>query len=163
MTTPGIFQTLARYNQWMNDKLYNVCAEMTDGDRKADREAFFGSVHGTLNHILWADYAWLNRLAGYTYSLPPIGQPVHDDFEQLRAARIEADKVIIDWTDSFTPERLEEEVVWTAGSDKVERRQPRWLLVTHMFNHQTHHRGQATTLLSQAGLDVGVTDLPRMD
>jgi len=163
MTAPALFQTLARYNRWMNEKLYATAALMTDEDRKSDKGAFFGSLHNTLNHILWADHAWLNRLAGCSYDLPRIGTPLFDDFNDLHSARTETDAFIIGWANEITGDWLKSEVEWTAGADKITRQQPRWLLITHMFNHQTHHRGQATTLISQAGLDVGVTDLPRMD
>lgn len=163
MTSPDLFQTLARYNRWMNEKLYETAAGMPDEDRKADSGAFFGSLHGTLNHILWADLAWLARLNGEKPDLPALGNPLYEDFGALRTARGEVDDTIVDWSNGLTAEWLDQDLVWTAVSDMKERRQPRWLLVTHMFNHQTHHRGQATTLISQAGLDVGVTDLPRMD
>lgn len=163
MSTPALFQTMARYNRWMNGKLYEVAARLPDEERKADRGAFFGSLHGTLNHILWADYAWLNRLADGGYRLPRIGTPLHDAFDDLCAARHQTDTRIIGWADGIEDDWLTREITWKAGADGMERTQPRWLLVTHMFNHQTHHRGQATTLISQAGLDVGVTDLPRME
>lgn len=163
MSTPEIFQTLARYNQWMNNKIYDACEQLSDEERKADRGAFFKSLHGTLNHILWADYAWLNRLADGGFDVPPIGQFIHEDFEELRAAREDTDRFIIGWTDGITEDWLQEEFVWKAAIDGKERRQSHWLVVSHLFNHQTHHRGQATTLISQAGLDVGITDLPRMD
>lgn len=163
MSSPELFQTLAAYNRWMNEKLYETASLMSDAERKADRGAFFGSVHGTLNHILWADLAWLARLSGKKPDLPPLGKFLHEEFDALRSARTETDAEIIQWANALTAEWLAGETVWTAMADRKERRQPRWLLVMHMFNHQTHHRGQATTLLSQAGLDVGVTDLPRMD
>lgn len=154
---------MAHYNRWMNGKLFDAAAQISDEERKVDRGAFFGSLHGTLNHILWADYAWLNRLADSDYRLPRIGTPLHDSFDDLCAARHQTDNLIIAWADGIQNDWLQGEITWKAGADGIERTQPRWLLVTHMFNHQTHHRGQATTLISQAGLDVGVTDLPRMD
>lgn len=162
MSSRAMFQTLAAYNQWMNGKLYAVAANMTDDARKTDVGAFFKSLHGTLNHLLWADMTWLNRLADETYVLPPLGTPVYDDFHTLEVKRRDIDQRIIQWVDSLSDAWLAQEMTWRAKADNIERRQPRWLLVLHMFNHQTHHRGQATTLLTQAGLDVGVTDLPRM-
>lgn len=163
MTNPTIFQTFAAYNRWMNEKVYDICAGMPDTERKRDRGAYFGSIHGTLNHILSGDWGWLGRLADFDRTAPPMGTDVFDAFEPLRAARQETDAFICAWTDGLTDEWLADELNWDSRLDGTTRSQPHWLLVAHLFNHQTHHRGQLTTLLSQAGYDVGITDLPRMD
>ncbi len=155
------YRSLARYNHWMNAKVYDTCAELTDDERRRDAGAFFGSIHATLNHILWGDRAWLNRLSKNTYDLPlPIGTQVHADFADLHADRQAMDRDIIAWADGFTPEFLAAPYVWKASVDNMERTHPTWLLVSHVFNHQTHHRGQIATLLTQAGHNVGITDLP---
>ncbi len=160
MPHAALYQTMARYNAWMNEKLYAAAAALSDAERKRDRGAFFGSIHGTLDHILLGDRAWMNRLAGRDYPMRPIGELLYEDFAALHEARVAMDADILAWTGSLTDEWLAEPMTWTSalyGGDLVH---PRWGLVQHLFNHQTHHRGQATTLLTQCGLDVGPTDLP---
>jgi uncharacterized damage-inducible protein DinB len=157
-----LYRTFARYNQWMNEKVYTVCAGIDDAERKRDRGAFFRSIHGTLNHLLFGDRAWMGRFTGKRYEIKPNGVDLYDDFEALRAARIEMDQDILDWTADLTEEWLAGELHWTSGLDGQTRTRPRWMLVSHLFNHQTHHRGQLTTLLCQLGYDVGATDLPWM-
>lgn len=159
MIDPAYALTLAEYNAWMNEKVYEAAGRLTDEQRKADRGAFFGSIHATLNHILWADAVWLSRFE----ALPGPGggtrTEVASDYEQLRQLRREMDERITLFARQLTPEWLREPLEWKSGALKRIFTQPRWLLVTHLFNHATHHRGQVTTLLTQAGIDVGVTDL----
>ena len=162
MYTGNYPQMMAAYNRWMNDKLYAVCAQLTDEERKRDRGAFFKSIHGTLNHILWGDRAWLGRFDGNSYPNGPIGEWLHEDFEALRRVRGEMDLAIESWAASVDDAWLQAPLTWTSKLYSITRTQPRWTLVTQLFNHQTHHRGQVTTLLSQQGLDVGVTDLPML-
>ena len=159
---PELYQTFARYNRWMNEKLYAVAAELSDEERKTDRGAFFGSIHRTLNHILFGDRIWMNRLSGSSYEVKPMGVDLYDDFGALRAARTRLDDDILAWAEGLTLEFLQGDHAWVSGMDKKTRTQPVWLLTSHMFNHQTHHRGQITTLLSQMGKDIGSTDMPWM-
>ena len=162
MTTPALYQTFAAYNRAMNRAVYAVCAGIPDAERRADRGAFFKSVHGTLNHLMFGDHAWLNRFDGGKRPTPPPGTDLYDDFSELRRAREALDDEIVAWTESLSADWLTELVEWHSNMDGVTRTQPRWLLVSHLFNHQTHHRGQLTTILSQMGYDVGVTDLTRV-
>lgn len=155
-----LYRTFARYNQWMNQKVYAVCARIDDAERKRDRGAFFRSIHGTLNHLLFGDRAWLGRFTGKDYALAPMGVDLYDDFQELQAARIAMDQDILAWSAGLSEAWLRDSLTWTSAADGVERTRPRWLLVSHLFNHQTHHRGQLTTLLCQQGHDVGPTDLP---
>lgn len=160
MNHPDYYRTMARYNQWMNEKIYACCAQLSDGDRKADRGAFFKSIHGTLNHLLYGDRVWMGRLSHQPYSYPRLGQDLYADFGELRQARIEMDAALIGWVATFTPAWLAQPFAYTSNIDRQARLLPTWLLVTHLFNHQTHHRGQVTTLLCQLGVDPGPTDLP---
>ena len=162
MTLPAQYQAFAQYNQIMNEKLYAICMDIPDSERKLDRNAFFKSIHRTLDHLILGDRAWMNRLAAKNYNLVAIGDDLFDDFDEMHKARIELDTDISHWTESLTDEGLNTEMTWTASLDGVERTQPTWLLVSQIFNHQTHHRGQLSTLLSQAGYDLGITDLPRL-
>jgi uncharacterized damage-inducible protein DinB len=155
-------QTMARYNRWMNERLYELCAGIADAERRADRGAFFRSIHGTLDHIVYADLAFLSRFTGDPPDVPPLGQELYADFAELRSVRKAVDARLIDWTAKLSAEWLAAPFTYTSKVDGATRTLPTWVLVTHLFNHQTHHRGQLTTLLSQLGYDPGVTDLPFM-
>jgi uncharacterized damage-inducible protein DinB len=149
---------LARYNRWMNDKLFVVAAGLSDEERKRDLGAFFGSVHGTLNHILLADRIWLGRFgAGARVQPSSMGQELYADFGELRDARERTDDAIDAYVAGLDDASLAGPVTYPRGAIEVEH--PLWYAVLHLFNHQTHHRGQVTTLLMQLGRDPGVTDL----
>jgi uncharacterized damage-inducible protein DinB len=152
---------MAEYNAWMNGKLYDGCARLSDEERKRDRGAFFGSIHGTLNHLVWGDRGWLPRFTGKTYGTPvPVGTALYDDFAALRAARVEMDQEILAWARGVTQEWLAAPMTWTSKMYGFTQTQPRWVQVVQMFNHQTHHRGQVHAMLTAAGIDIGVTDVP---
>lgn len=162
MITPAYVHTMARYNAEMNRRWYAAAATLTDAQRMRDQGAFFGSLHGTLCHILWADRMWMSRFAGW--DKPAIAQKqsptLYADFADLHAARIEADASLLAWSHSITQDWLDGELVWFSGSVQRELRQPRNILIVHMFNHQTHHRGQAHALITALGGVTGDTDLP---
>lgn len=160
MIDPTYCQTMAEYNQWMNQKLYLICTEISDDERKRDRGAFFKSIHGTLNHLLFGDRAWMGRFTGKPLTGIGVGQELYSDFEELRCQREVTDQEILNWSTTVSQAWLGQMLTYTSGIDNRTRTLPNWLLVTHLFNHQTHHRGQLTTLLSQIGYDPGVTDLP---
>ena len=167
MITVEYAQLLARYNRWMNDKVYAVSEQCSDAERKADRGAFFKSTHSTLNHLVWADTMWLGRFTKDTpmeIATPttPSGVDLYVEWDALKAARSKLDQGLLSWASTLDQQWLEKDFSWYSGLTKSTRTAPAWLLVTHMFNHQTHHRGQVTTLLSQQGIDVGVTDLMMM-
>jgi len=157
--TPRQARTLAAYNHWMNDKLYAVCADLPDAARREDRGAFFRSIHGTLNHLLLADRVWLGRFTGEPYVVEGLDQELYADFDELRAERERTDVDIVSWTDRQTDETLAAAFEFRSITNPKPRTLPLWVCVTHFFNHQAHHRGQLTTLLAQAGVDYGVTDL----
>jgi uncharacterized damage-inducible protein DinB len=164
MITPGFARTMAAYNAWQNASLYGAAAGLDDAARKQDRGAFFRSIHGTLNHLMWGDTIWMSRFDGWEKPSVP-GQDsarYFDDFDALRAARIAADARIIDWARRLEPASLEGDLTWFSGVSQREMTQPKALLVMHMFNHQTHHRGQAHAMLTAAGARPEATDLPWM-
>jgi uncharacterized damage-inducible protein DinB len=150
---------LARYNGWMNAKLYECSARLTDAQRKEDVGAFFKSIHGTLNHLLLADNIWMGRFEQRPFAAKSLDQQLHADFAELRAAREGMDRRIEAWARSLAAETLAGELRYVSIVNPAPRVMPMWLAVTHFFNHQTHHRGQVTTLLMQRGIDPGVTDL----
>lgn len=156
---------MASYNRWMNGKLYDCCARLSDEERKRDAGAFFKSIHGTLNHLLLGDRVWLGRFTGKPFAVKALNQELYSDFEELRAERAKTDDAIDAWLFSLTDADFAADLVYTSVVSPKPRRYPLWFAVTHFFNHQTHHRGQLTTLLMQRGIDPGVTDLiwlPRM-
>lgn len=158
--TPEWPKVMAAYNRWMNERVYALLADTPDTERKRDRGAFFGSIHGTLNHLLFGDLMWMARFQGRERPRLKMGEIIHDNFADLRAARAEMDAQIVTWADALVPAWLAAPFEYQSGIDGRTRRLPAWVLVTHMFNHQTHHRGQLTTLMFQIGIDPGVTDLP---
>jgi uncharacterized damage-inducible protein DinB len=158
--TPQYCQTMAAYNGWMNHQLYAAAAQLSDAQRKQDRGAFFRSIHSTLNHILWGDRLWLGRFDGQTYATGVMGADLYDDFDELRARRLAHDAAIAAWAAQVSAAALAGPLSWYSGVARRDLSRPRWLCVMQMFNHQTHHRGQVTTLLKQSGVDPGVTDLP---
>ena len=160
--TLALFQRLAKYNAWMTGKAYDAAGRLSDAERKADRGAFFKSIHSTLNHLLFADRVWMSRFTETPYEVKGMGVDLFEDFAELKDAHLEMCGDISRFADQLTPDWLAEIQEWTRSTDMVTRQRPRWVLVTHMFNHQTHHRGQLSTLLTQAGQDIGVTDLPFM-
>jgi uncharacterized damage-inducible protein DinB len=164
MMSPEWLGALARYNRWMNDKLYAVSATLSDEARKRDDGAFFKSIHGTLNHLLLADRVWLARFQGVTVpdgfmgpGIRSLDQELFADFAQLRQERALSDDALATWVSGLSQEQLAAPFVYLRRGQKQES--PLWWAVSHVFNHQTHHRGQVTTLLSQQGCDPGVTDL----
>lgn len=153
---------MANYNQWMNDKLYQQVSTLSDEQRKQDRGAFFGSIHGTLNHLLLGDTAWLQRFNGSPVTMKNPREIVHNDFEQLWAGRQAKDAEILAWAQTLDAKYDSGELRFYSVTYQKEMVLPLWAGVMQMFNHQTHHRGQITTLLSQMGLDIGATDVPVM-
>ena len=159
MIGPAYARTMARYNRWMNGKLYESSARLTAAQRKEDKGAFFKSLHGTLNHLLVGDSVWMGRFQGPVFVPQSLAQELHADFQELRAARERMDRRIVDWVATLTEPSLGGELRYTSITNPAPRVMPMALAVTHFFNHQTHHRGQATTLLMQHGIDPGITDL----
>lgn len=162
MISAAYCQTMAMYNSWMNDRLFKVCDTITDDERKRDRKAFFGSIHGTLNHILYGDLAFMSRFTGDPATVPEIGVDLYENYKQLWDVRSALDERISNWAGNLSIDWLEQELTYTSKVDGITRTVPQWVLVSHMFNHQTHHRGQITTMLSQMGIDIGTTDIPFM-
>ena len=157
--TPLAARTMAQYNRWMNERLYECCAGMPDAERKRDVGAFFKSVHGTLNHLLLGDRIWLGRFLGKPFAVSSLAQELYADFDALRGERAAVDRVIDDWAGGLTAQDLERELSYTSVVSPRLRRYPLWFAAAQFFNHQTHHRGQLTALLFQRGIDPGVTDL----
>jgi len=158
---PGFVRTMAAYNAEMNLRLYAAAGRIPDPARREPRGAFWGSLHGTLCHLLWGDQMWMSRFDGWTK--PTVIQKqsptLVDDFDELRRLRVDADEKISAWAGRVTEAWLAEDQTWFSASVQKELRSPRSFLVTHFFNHQTHHRGQAHALITACGENTGDTDL----
>lgn len=165
MITPDYARTMARYNAWQNRSLYREAARLDDARRCADRGAFFGSIHNTLAHLLWGDIMWMRRFED-GWEAPDFG-PAEGaralDWYTLVARRRDADARISDWAARLTPDALEGDLSWHSGIENRTLTKPRWMLVTHLFNHQTHHRGQVHAMLTACGMTPDATDLGFMD
>jgi uncharacterized damage-inducible protein DinB len=152
------YRALARYNRWMNERLYALAEELGDEPRKRPMGAFFGSLHGTFNHLLLTDRVWLSRLGACG---APVFRALSDElfaeFAALREAREATDALLASYVDALAPRDLERTIEYAATTGA--KRHALWMALSHLFNHQTHHRGQATTLFMQLGRDPGLTDL----
>lgn len=162
MITPAYATTMAAYNAEMNDRFYAAAAGLSDAERRATRGAFWGSIHATFSHLIWADRMWMSRFDGW--AKPPQGLSqsgaLFDTFESMAEARKDTDDRLLAWARCLTPDWLEGDLTWFSGAAGREISAPRALLVTHLFNHQTHHRGQIHAMLTAAGATTGDTDLP---
>jgi len=163
------FRQFAYYNRRFNTRIYETAAKLTDEARKRDSGAYFKSIHGTLNHLLWADRIWLGRFraakfcskalegAALLNGTEPHATELCADFSGLHQERSATDSVIEHWVASMTPAMLDTTIRYS-NMEGVARQHAAWIAIAHVFNHQAHHRGQVTTLLHQAGVDPGVTD-----
>jgi len=161
MITPAYVQAMATYNAEINRRFFAAAARLSDAERRLDRGAFFGSIHGTLNHLLWADRMWMSRFGnGAEPAMPPSGtQNLIDTFSALRTARAESDAALLDWAAGVRQGWLDGRLTWVRTSTGQEMSQPIATLVAHLFNHQAHHRGQVHAMLTAAGQQTGDTDL----
>lgn len=154
------FQTFARYNSIVNQRLYDLCAGLSDDEYRKERFGSFGSIHRTLNHILLGDRIWMDRFEGAGMITPPLGSILYDKFAALREARESEDTRIERFMANLTEEFFAHEIRYV-NSRGVEFSDPPALVVLHMFNHQTHHRGQVHTMLSHAGVQPPSLDMHR--
>jgi uncharacterized damage-inducible protein DinB len=162
MITPDYVRMMAAYNSEMNRRLYAAAAHLGDGERRADRGAFWKSIHGTLAHILWGDTVWMSRFDGWEKPSIPIGQSAQmiESFAELRSRREKTDADIEAWAARLHPTWLEGDLAWFSQASGRQRQWNKGQLVVHFFNHQTHHRGQVHAMLTALGRDPGDTDLP---
>ena len=161
---------MADYNQWMNQKIYEAVGTMGPEKMHEDKGAFFGSAFASLNHICVADTLWLKRFAVILQHYPayePIQQLampksldefIANNFNDLKDRRVLLDEALLEISSLLSDEELLQTVSYQ-NSKGVNANKTLFSLLMHVFNHQTHHRGQITTLLSQSGIDIGITDL----
>ncbi len=153
------YQMLAEYNTWANRLLYAAASDLTEEELHRDTGAFFGSVFGTLSHIVTADRIWLNRFTGEGPKPKALDERPYERFADLRAAREEDDARIIRFIASLTPETIESAFTYTPVTTPEIVTHKLWPALTHMFNHQTHHRGQVHASLTGMGKPSLALDL----
>ncbi len=154
-------ETFSRYNRRANRVLFDACGKLPDFELRKTRPAFFGTILGTLNHILVGDRLWLDRFTRTTRHPMALDEILYDDFRELRHAREAEDARIEEFVESLTPAFLSVPFQYTDHAGQS-RRDPTDLLVTHMFNHQTHHRGQVHDMLMQTGVEPPSLDMHRI-
>ncbi|GGA54468.1 DinB family protein [Pelagibacterium lentulum] len=162
MITPEYAQTMAAYNSELNRRIYGAALRLDDAARKKDHGLFWSSIHGTLNHIYWADRLWLSR-----FGLgDPTGLPIRDsgkvldDFAELWAQRQAFDVEMENWAAALTQEAIAGDLSWFSGAAGKDMTKSKALCIMQVFNHQTHHRGQVHAVLTALGEKTGDTDLP---
>jgi uncharacterized damage-inducible protein DinB len=156
-----IWAQYARYNRLANEKLYEACGALSDAEYRRDLGAFFKSVHGTLNHLLLGDTIWMARFEGGAHASTNLDAILHDSFDALRRARAAMDQRIERFFSNL-PEGFERRTVRYVNNAGIDSEDSLEVILPHFFNHQTHHRAQVHTLLSQLGRDPPVLDLHRV-
>ena len=164
MISPEYCRTMARYNAWQNDWVRKVVEQMPTAELTKDRGAFFGSIMGTLNHLLWGDTMWISRFDGGPGPEKPGSEST--TFTPTPAVwaaeRFRMDGRITLWAEKVHAIDLAGDFTWYSGLLKREFTKPKALCVIQLFNHQTHHRGQVHAMLTAAGQKTEVTDIPFM-
>jgi uncharacterized damage-inducible protein DinB len=161
MITPSYVRTMAAYNAEMNRRLFGAASRLSEAERRLDRGGFWHSIHGTLVHILWGDFQWMSRFDGWERPATPIRESDHfvEDYAELWARRQTADAAISRWAAQVDDPWLDRDLTWFSGAANREISAPKRFLITHFFNHQTHHRGQVHAMLTAAGEKTDDTDL----
>ena len=155
----AIFTMMAGYNRWANTRLYKMAGVLTREQYRLNRGAFFGSLNGTMNHILVADRVWMRRFTGTGQQPGALDAILFDELADLTRARAEEDARIIAYVDELNEETLATSLSYRTLTDGKEITQPLGSALMHFFNHQTHHRGQAHCLLTELTGDAPSFDL----
>lgn len=145
------FSMMARYNAWANARLYAAAHGLPDAAYRKNVGAFFGSLHGTLNHLLVADRIWMRRLTGTGEQPDKLNAILYDELPALEQARTEEDERILGYVSTLREEDFDQDVDY-ATTKGVAQRSQRGEILAHLFNHQTHHRGQAHAILTVLGI-----------
>lgn len=153
------FQMFAAYNRWANGKVYEAAADLGEEELNRDAGAFFGSLIGTLNHVLVADRIWLKRFTGEGSAPVKLDTILHPDLAGLTDARVAEDRRIVEWIGSLTKEALAGRFTYVTVTDMRTVSQRLAPALAHFFNHQTHHRGQAHAILTALGRPGPALDL----
>ncbi|MBY4607588.1 DinB family protein [Rhizobium sp. 9T] len=145
------YRMFAAYNHWANAQVYAAAAELSEPEFRSDRGAFFGSLHRTLNHLLVADRIWMKRFTGTGEAPTSLDAVLFEEFDALAVARKAEDERIIAWTGTLDETSLAANFTYSPVTQPIVMTQPLWTALSHLFNHQTHHRGQCHMTLTALG------------
>ncbi len=165
MPNVGYARTMAEYGAWQNANQIDAASALDDAARQANCGAFFGSIAGTLNHLLWGDRIWMSRFAGTDAPrCDTIPESIRETatWNAYAAERRAMDAAILDWTAGLGEGWFAGDLTWWSGAAGREITKPKSVLLIHFFNHGTHHRGQVHAMLTAAGVKPGDTDIPLM-
>ncbi|WP_284280099.1 DinB family protein [Limnobacter litoralis] len=155
----ALFKMLAQYNQVMNQQILDACAKLPNEALLQDMGAFFGSIMGTLNHLVNADELWLSRLLDRPHAVSALNEIRFSNLKTFGEMRAKLDQDLLAYVDALSDQHLHQPLRYTSLAANQTREESLHKVLLHLFNHQTHHRGQVTTLLFQKKVDPGVTDL----
>lgn len=155
------YRLLARYNSIANQRLYAACAALNDSEYRKQRAGSFGSIHALLNHILLGDRIWMSRFEGGGQHTPPLATILFDSLSELRVGREQEDARIERFFETAAPEFFSRTLQYV-NSKGQPYAEPAMIAAAHLFNHQTHHRGQVHVMLSQTAVAPPSLDMHRI-
>lgn len=152
------FQKFSLYNQWANKRLYGAVADLTTEEQTRQLGGFFGNILGTLNHILVGDLFWMERIEGAGQIPKSLDDILYEDFNDLSRARSESDERLIRLVNAQSQEDYNTYLDYktTKGASCHDQKSE---VFAHIFNHQTHHRGQCHHMLTQLGKTLPPLDM----
>ena len=153
------FTRFAAYNRWANQRLFDAASQLSDDQYRQDTQVFFKSMQGTLNHILVADTVWMSRFQKTDHGITGLDQLLHEDHESLTSARLQMDQRIADYVATLDQPTLDAEFTYSPVTLPEPVTMQLNIALSHMFNHQTHHRGHAHGVLTRLGADAPPLDL----
>ena len=164
MITPQFCEQMAHYNSWQNTNIHSSLSACSHEVLTVDRGAYFGSILGTLNHLLWGDQIWMSRFDALEAPKVSVDQSstLTKTLKDWVEERVELDQRIITWASNLTQIKLDEELSWFSRVYQKEITISQSLATVHMFNHQTHHRGQIHAMMTALGIETLSTDIIAM-
>ncbi len=163
--TPEWMRMMAQYNAWQNGWMIPAVGTLSEDARWQDRGAFFGSIHGTLSHLLWGDTLWMSRFDGGEAPETPIERSTKNfpDWGGYVSKRSVMDQRITRWANGLSDADMTGDLSLRLGAKGAEVVKSKMQTYTQFFNHQTHHRGQVHAMLTAAGVSTPDTDLLFME
>ena len=164
MITPQFCEQMAHYNSWQNRNIHSSLSACSHQVLTTDRGVYFGSILGTLNHLIWGDQIWMSRFDNGEGPRVSVDQSskLTKTFGDWNEEREKLDRRIMTWVCDLTQVKLEEQLTWFSRVYQKEISIPKSLAIVHMFNHQTHHRGQIHAMVTSIGIETMPTDIIAM-
>jgi uncharacterized damage-inducible protein DinB len=159
MTDSEILTTMAHYNQWANRELFAAVRTLPESEVSKQRPSLFKTILNTLNHPLVTDRMWWAHMHKQPHTHKAVNELLYDDFEKLAAARTEIDRDLIGYVGGLSENDADEEIDFTLLSGTKGRMNRRMILM-HIFNHNTYHRGFVVETFCQVPAALPLIDLP---